>query len=48
MAAAIPADFIVPEWDVMYFVEALDQKGHGRKAPDLEEEMPYVVVPVKR
>ncbi|MHC4399198.1 MAG: hypothetical protein ACYTG0_05940 [Planctomycetota bacterium] len=47
-AAAIPGDFIVPQWNVMYFVEALDQEGHGRKVPDLEEGMPYVVVPVKR
>jgi hypothetical protein len=47
-AAAIPGDFIVPQWDVMYFVEAVDQQGHGRKVPDLEEEMPYVIVPVKR
>jgi hypothetical protein len=46
--AAIPGDFIVPQWDVMYFVEAVDQRGHGRKVPDLETEMPYVIVPVKR
>jgi hypothetical protein len=46
--AAIPGDFIVPQWDVMYFVEAVDQQGRGRKAPDLEKEMPYVIVPVKR
>ncbi len=47
-AAAIPGDFIVPEWDVMYFVEAVDRRGRGRKAPDLEEQMPYLIVPVKR
>lgn len=46
--AAIPGDFIVPRWDVMYFVEAVDEHGRGSKAPDLEEEMPYVIVPVKR
>ena len=47
-AAAIPGDFIAPQWDVMYFVEAVDQQGHGRRVPDLEEGMPYVIVPVKR
>jgi hypothetical protein len=47
-AAAIPGDFIIPKWDVMYFVEAVDQNGHGRKVPDLDDEMPYVIVPVNR
>ena len=47
-AAAIPGDFIVRQWDVMYFVEAVDQQGHGRKVPDSEEGMPYVIVRVKR
>ena len=47
-AAAIPGDFIVPHWDLMYFVEAVDQQGQGAKVPDLKEEMPYVIVPVKR
>ncbi|MCH5373845.1 MAG: hypothetical protein JJ992_07705, partial [Planctomycetes bacterium] len=47
-AATIPGSFIVPEWDLMYFVEAVDQNGNGRMVPDLEAEMPYVIVPVKR
>ena len=47
-AATIPGAFIVPEWDVMYFVECVDGEGRGRKVPDLEEEMPYVIVRVKR
>ncbi len=46
--AAIPGDFIVPQWDLMYFVEALDQAGNGRSYPDLETDIPYVVVPVER
>lgn len=37
--AVIPASFVVPEWDVMYYVEA-----GGRLYPDLETETPYVVV----
>jgi hypothetical protein len=47
-AAHIPASFVVPGWDLMFFVEALDNNGNGRMYPDLEVEMPYVVVPVKR
>ncbi len=44
----IPGSFIVPQWDVMYFVEAMPKHGPGRKAPDFEIEMPYVIVPVER
>jgi hypothetical protein len=47
-AAAIPAAFIDPKWDLMYFVEAVGKDGAGRMYPDLEREMPYVIVPVKR
>jgi len=47
-AANIPASFVDPKWDLMFFVEALDNHGNGRMYPDLEVEMPYVVVPVKR
>ena len=46
--ATIPGAFVVPEWDLMYFVEALGKDGDGRMAPDMEQEMPYVIVPVKR
>ncbi len=44
----IPGSFIVPEWDLMYFVEAVAKSGAGRMVPDLEQEMPYVIVPVNR
>ena len=44
----IPGSFIVPEWDLIYFVEALPKNGNGRMAPDLEQEMPYVIVSVER
>jgi hypothetical protein len=47
-ATRIPASFVLPNWDLMFFVEALDNNGNGRMYPDLELEMPYVVVPVKR
>lgn len=46
--AAIPAAFIDPKWDLMYFVEAVGKNGAGRMYPDLEREMPYVIVAVKR
>jgi hypothetical protein len=46
--ASIPAAFIDPKWDLMYFVEVVDRAGAGRMYPDLERETPYVVVAVKR
>jgi hypothetical protein len=47
-SAAIPAAFIDPKWDLMYFVEVVGKNGAGRMYPDLEREMPYVIVAVKR
>ena len=46
--AAIPGRFVVPEWDVMYFLETVDGKGNGRMYPDLETEMPYVFAEMDR
>jgi hypothetical protein len=46
--AEIPGDFVVPEWDIMYFIETLDTKGNGRMYPDMDHEMPYVVVELER
>ncbi len=46
--AAIPAAFIDPKWDLMYFVEVVGKNGAGRMYPDLERETPYVIVGVKR
>ena len=45
---AVPAAFIDPKWDLMFFVEVIDAKGTGRMFPDFEAEQPYVVAPVKR
>jgi hypothetical protein len=47
-SAAIPAAFIDPKWDLMYFVEAVGTNGAGRMYPDLERDTPYLVVPVRR
>ena len=44
--AKIPGSFVVPQWDLMYFVEAIDRAGNGRIYPDLEKAAPYVIVPV--
>jgi len=44
----IPASFIDPKWDLMYFVETIGNNGAGRMYPDLEIEEPFVIVPVKR
>lgn len=46
--ATIPDAFITPQWDLMYYVEIVDQRGNGRIFPDLETDTPYVVVRVKR
>ena len=46
--ATIPGSFITSEWDLMYFVAAVAKNGEGRMAPDMEQEMPYVIVPVQR
>jgi hypothetical protein len=44
----IPASFVTPEWDLVYFVEAVGKDGAGRIYPDLEKETPYAVAPVRR
>lgn len=46
--AVIPVEDVVPAWDLMYFIEAMDQKGHGKIHPDLNKETPYVVVRMQR
>jgi hypothetical protein len=46
--AVIPAEDIVPTWDLMYFIEAMDNNGNGRIHPDLNQETPYVVVKLQR
>ena len=47
-SASIPAAFIDPQWDLMYFIEIVDRKGNGRIYPDLDTETPYKIVSVKR
>jgi hypothetical protein len=47
-AARIPGAFITPQWDLVYYVEAIGSNGQGRIYPDLDRETPYVVVAVQR
>lgn len=47
-SGTIPGDFITPQWDLMYYVEVMDDQGNGRMYPDLEVETPYVIVPLER
>ena len=47
-SGTIPGDFVVREWDLMYFIEVMDTLGNGRMYPDLDVEMPYVVVQLER
>ena len=46
--AFIPGSEIVPEFDLMYYVEAIDRLANGAIAPDMDIEPSYVVVPVER
>jgi dienelactone hydrolase len=46
--AVIPAEHVLPKWDLMYFIEAIDGRGNGTIYPDLEKETPYVIVKLQR
>ncbi|HUG12029.1 MAG TPA: hypothetical protein VMM36_13495 [Opitutaceae bacterium] len=47
-AATIPGNFVIPKWDVMYFIEAIDDAGNGAMWPDYNREPPYVFVNLQR
>jgi len=44
----IPAEHVVPQWDFMYLIEVMDNRGHGCIYPDLNKETPYIVVRLVR
>jgi hypothetical protein len=46
--AEIPPEHVGPTWDLMYLIEVMDNRGHGRIHPDLNTETPYVVVRLER
>jgi hypothetical protein len=47
-AATIPPEHIAPAWDLMYFIEVMDNRGHGLIHPDLDKETPYLIVSLQR
>jgi hypothetical protein len=46
--AVIPADKIDPQFDFMYFIQAMDNQHHGVIFPDLNKETPYFIVRLER
>ena len=46
--AVIPPEQINPKWDLMYFIEAMDNQGNGAIFPDLNRETPYIIVRLAR
>jgi hypothetical protein len=44
----IPASFIDPKWNLMYFVETIGNNHSGRMYPDADSETPYVIATVQR
>jgi len=45
--AVIPGEFIVPNWDIMYIIEAVDISGTGSFYPDFNGRQPFVVAKVE-
>jgi len=37
-----------PDWDLMYFIEAMNKSGNGQIHPDLNRETPYIIVHLQR
>jgi hypothetical protein len=46
--ATIPGEQVRPKFDFMYLLEIMDNDGHGRIYPDLNETTPYIVVRLVR
>ena len=47
-SAVIPVEHIESKWDLMYFIETMDNQGNGRIYPNLETTTPYIVVRLER
>ncbi len=45
---SIPADQMNPKWNMMYFIQVMDQENHGIIYPDLNRETPYIIVKLIR
>jgi hypothetical protein len=46
--AIIPADKMNPQFDFMYFIQAMDSQHHGVMCPDFNYQTPYFVVRLER
>jgi len=46
--AVVPGEQIAAQWDFMYLIEVMDNHGNGQIYPNLEKEMPYIVVHLQR
>ena len=46
--AVIPGDKISPRFDLMYFIQAMDNGHHGIMYPDFTNQTPYFVVRLER
>ena len=46
--AIVPAEQLKAKFDFMYFLEAMDNRGHGKIYPDLNQTTPYIVVRLTR
>jgi len=46
--AVIPVQDINPRFDLMYFIEVMDNNGNGKIYPDMNTQTPYVVVKLVR
>lgn len=46
--AVVPAEQINPKWDFMYFIQLMDNDNKGMIYPDLNREMPYIIVKLIR
>ncbi len=46
--AVLPAAILNPKWDFMYYLEVMDNHGHGRIYPDFNETAPYFIVKLIR
>ena len=46
--ATIPVQEINPRFDLMYFIEVMDNTGNGKTYPDLNTQTPYIIVKLER
>jgi hypothetical protein len=47
-SAVILAKYVSGEFDLMYYIEAIDEKGNGALYPDPEKQTPYIIVKLQR